>query len=107
MIHPVGLMRASNPGISMELCLASEIDPVVGAFGVEFVPQIRAHVRVVAFRLPGTMADLSTDRGSVTSESSGDLGLRDTAIDEFLDLDSVVKGEVAVMCGQGSAALRW
>ena len=105
--HPVRLMRPCATRIGMELCLACEIHAVAGAAGVEFVPQVRAEGRVVAFGLPRAFLDLAADSGAVHTNPSGDFRLGVAAVQELLDLDSVVEEQVAVMCGQGSAALRW
>ena len=38
------------------------------------------------------------------ADPAGDFSVCVAVVEEFLDLDPVVKGEVAVMCGRGSAA---
>ena len=61
---------------------------------------------MVVFWLPRVSAQLSTDRGAVNTESARDVRVAFALFMAELDVDSVVKGQVAVGCGQGSADLR-
>lgn len=62
---------------------------------------------MIVFGLPGTTGNLAADGGAIHTDPAGDLCVRVAQIEELLDLDTVCKGEVAVMCGQGSAALQY
>jgi len=73
---------------------------------IELVPQLGAEVRVVTLGLPGAPRELACDRGAVYSEAASDLRSWDAEIGQAFYLDSVIKGQVAVVCRQGSATLR-
>ena len=86
--------------------MTGKIELVVSVSSIELVPKVRAQIRVVAFWLPRVPAELSADRGSVYPEPARDLRVTLALFAADLDLDAVVKGQVTVVCGQGSAALR-
>lgn len=73
---------------------------------IQPVPQIRAQIRMIMLGLPGTAPQLTGDRGTMHPHAASDLGTRDPPIMQVLDLDSILNGQVTVMCGQGSATLR-
>src|SRR5690554_737664 len=89
--HPVRLMRAALAHISMELGLPGQIDAVMAIAGVEFVAEVWAHVRMVAFRLPRPPTKFTRNCRPVTADSSGNRGSRVSLLHQFLDFDTVSK----------------
>lgn len=99
-------MRACRADLSSQLRLTGEIQPVTRTTRVQLVPKIRPQIRVIVFRLPGTTPQLTGDRGTMHPEAARDLCPGQATIKPLLDLDSVFKTQMTVMCGQGSATLR-
>lgn len=90
----------------MELSLTCKIQPFVRVTRIKLVPKVWARIRVVVLRLPGVPAKLSADRGTVNTELARDLRATLALFTAEFDFDAVVKGQVTVVCGQGSAALQ-
>lgn len=91
-------MRSLLATVRTQLSLPGQLQPLTRPARVQLVPQIRAQMRMITLWRPGTTPQLTGDCGSMHPHTARDLRPRQATIKPPLDLDSVFKSQMAVLC---------
>jgi len=85
--------------------LRPHIHSLMGTAGIQPVPHMGAQIRVITLGLPRATANLPGDGRSVNPDPAGNLRLARPVLKKVLNLDSVSKRQMSILCVQGSATL--